>query len=108
MSKFSATHSSIASIRKERQRALWLDKLGVIAGFLVGLPVGLAVLDLLNQAEVLPVWALALVVALVVCLFTWVGMRLGVAVGRHFQAEDDAAGPPTSQLFTASQLGSRS
>jgi hypothetical protein len=63
----------------ERQ-PLWQDKLGVMAGFLAGLPLALAVVnDLLADS---PEWVAVSAAVLTVAVTTSLGLRVSVALSR--------------------------
>lgn len=70
-----------ASSDQER-KALGVEKLGVIGGFLVGLPAGLELVREPLLAAGAPTGLTGVATVAVVALCTWVGLRVGSALGR--------------------------
>ena len=74
-----STHGDVAGGGQQ----LAVEKLGVIAGFLVGLSVGMvAVADPMSSVG-LPTWLTVPATVATVALFTWVGHRVGTAAAGH-------------------------
>ncbi|RZI81119.1 MAG: hypothetical protein EOP38_20375 [Rubrivivax sp.] len=76
-----STHGDVA--RSGRQLAV--EKLGVIAGFLVGLLVGMAAVAEPLASFGLPAWLTVPATVATVALFTWVGHRSGSAAAERFR-----------------------
>ena len=87
-----AQHSlKLSGARSDRKAlALDLEKLGIIAGFLFGLPIGIALLEGPLTEFDLPQWMVVATTFIVVAMFTWVGLRAGsVAAERLDQDTSD-------------------
>ncbi|MFZ5520914.1 MAG: hypothetical protein ACOZD0_06890 [Pseudomonadota bacterium] len=65
----------------EERKALGLEKLGVIGGFLVGLPTGLELVHQPLAAAGAPAGLAGLATVAAIALCTWVGLRVGSALG---------------------------
>lgn len=74
--------NQVPAVDPER-RALGLEKLGVIGGFLVGLPAGLELVREPLLAAGAPTGVTGLATVITVALCTWVGLRVGSALGRR-------------------------
>jgi hypothetical protein len=66
-------------------RQLAVEKLGVIAGFLMGLLVGMAAVADPMASIGLPAWVTVPATVATVALFTWVGHRAGTAAAERLR-----------------------
>ena len=65
----------------EARKGLGMEKLGVIGGFLVGLPTGLELVHEPLSAAGAPDGLTGLATVAAIALCTWVGLRVGAALG---------------------------
>lgn len=76
-----STHGEVAVGRQH----LAVEKLGVIAGFLVGLLVGMGAVAEPMGSAALPAWLTVPVTVATVALFTWVGHRAGTMAAERLR-----------------------
>ncbi|MBC7701117.1 hypothetical protein [Aquabacterium sp.] len=77
-----AQHRLKYDVEAER-KGLGYEKLGVIAGFLVGLPVGVGLVDAPLTAVGAPQWVGIVVTVAVVAVCTALGLRGGAALAKR-------------------------
>jgi hypothetical protein len=65
------------------RKGLGYEKLGVIAGFLVGLPVGVGLVETPLASAGLPQWLGIVATVIVVSVFTSLGLRVGMALAKR-------------------------
>lgn len=65
------------------RKGLGYEKVGVIAGFLVGLPIGVGLVETPLASAGVPQWLGIIATVIVVSVFTSLGLRAGMAMARH-------------------------
>ncbi|RZI86383.1 MAG: hypothetical protein EOP38_01725 [Rubrivivax sp.] len=65
------------------RKGLGYEKLGVIAGFLVGLPIGVGLVDAPLSSAGVPQWLGIAATVIVVAVFTSLGLRAGMALAKR-------------------------
>lgn len=65
------------------RKGLGYEKVGVIAGFLVGLPIGVGLVETPLMSAGAPQWLGIIATVIVVSVFTSLGLRVGMAMARH-------------------------
>lgn len=81
------TLSTQSPVDAAERHQLEVEKLGVIAGFLIGLPLALGVVQEALLADGLPTWAAGAAAVATVAVSTWLGLRAGSAVASHLRAD---------------------
>ncbi len=84
-----AQHSLKYDTAQVHRKVLDLEKLGVIAGFLFGLPIGIALMEGPLVDANLPQWLAVSVIFTVVALSTWLGLKVGSAAGECLEQDTD-------------------
>lgn len=88
---FTMTHSSLSFDDSTHGdvavggQQLAVEKLGVIAGFLMGLVVGMAAVAEPMSSVGLPTWLTVPATVVTVALFTWAGHRVGTLAAGHLR-----------------------
>jgi hypothetical protein len=65
------------------RKGLGYEKLGVIAGFLIGLPVGVGLVETPLASAGVPQWLGIVATVIVVSVFTSLGLRAGMALAKR-------------------------
>lgn len=79
---YEAAHRSGLEDETDR-KGLGYEKLGVIAGFLVGLPIGVGLVETPLTSLGAPQWLGIIATVVVVSVFTSLGLRAGMALARR-------------------------
>ncbi len=90
MAQHSLKYDSSAHDADTDRKALSYEKLGVIAGFLVGLPVGVGLVDAPLTAVGAPQWLGAVATVVVVAACTALGLRAGTAMAQRATQDEQA------------------
>ena len=87
MAQHSLKWPSLHANRALGERQLGVDKACVIAGFVLGLPLGLGVVSEQLVHAGAPQWAVVAGLVLTVAATTLVGMRIGDRLARHLSQD---------------------
>jgi hypothetical protein len=68
---------------ESERKGLGYEKVGVIAGFLIGLPVGVGLVETPLSSAGVPQWLGIIATVIVVSVFTSLGLRAGMAMAKR-------------------------
>lgn len=89
MAQHSLKYDAHGSEETDR-KALGYEKVGVIAGFLVGLPVGMSLVEAPLAAAGAPQWLGIVATVAVVAVCTALGLRAGAALGKKATQDEQS------------------